>query len=69
VLRPLLKLSYPWCGIVNGIATVLRLLACGYRLARGETFRRELKTLGDGSRRTMPETHQDMLLAISSSKK
>jgi Mg2+/Co2+ transporter CorB len=66
VLRPLLKLSYPVVWIVNGIANgLLRLL--GVRIQAGVAERlsaEELKTLVMEAGVLMPETHQDMLLAI-----
>jgi len=66
VLRPLLKLSYPVVWIVNGIANgLLRLL--GVRIQAGVAEKLsadELKTLVMEAGVLMPETHQDMLLAI-----
>ena len=66
VLRPLLKLSYPLVWIINGIANgLLRLL--GVRIQAGvaeKLFADELKTLVMEAGVLMPETHQDMLLAI-----
>jgi Mg2+/Co2+ transporter CorB len=66
VLRPLLKLSYPVVWIVNGIANgLLRLL--GVRIQAGAAEKlsaEELKTLVMEAGVLMPETHQDMLLAI-----
>ena len=66
VLRPLLKLSYPVVWIINGIANgLLRLL--GVRIQAGVAERlsaEELKTLVMEAGVLMPETHQDMLLAI-----
>lgn len=66
VLRPLLKLSYPVVWIINGIANgLLRLV--GVRIQTGVTERlstEELKTLVMEAGVLMPETHQDMLLAI-----
>ena len=66
VLRPLLKLVYPVVWIVNGIANgLLRLL--GVRIQAGVAEKLsadELKTLVMEAGVLMPETHQDMLLAI-----
>jgi Mg2+/Co2+ transporter CorB len=66
VLRPLLKLSYPVVWIINGIANgLLRLL--GVRMQAGAAEKlsaEELKTLVMEAGVLMPETHQDMLLAI-----
>lgn len=66
VLRPLLKFSYPVVWIINGIANgLLRLL--GVRIQAGVAERlsaEELKTLVMEAGVLMPETHQDMLLAI-----
>jgi len=66
VLRPLLKLSYPLVWIINGIANgLLRLL--GVRIQAGVAEKLsadELKTLVMEAGVLMPETHQDMLLAI-----
>jgi len=66
VLRPLLKLSYPVVWIINGLANgLLRLL--GVRIQAGVAEKLsadELKTLVMEAGVLMPETHQDMLLAI-----
>ena len=66
VLRPLLKLVYPVVWIINGIANgLLRLL--GVRIQAGVAEKLsadELKTLVMEAGVLMPETHQDMLLAI-----
>ena len=66
VLRPLLKIFYPVVWMVNGIANgLLRLL--GVRIQAGVAEKLsadELKTLVMEAGVLMPETHQDMLLAI-----
>ena len=66
VLRPLLKLSYPVVWVVNGIANgLLRLL--GVRIQPGAVEKlsaEEFKTLVMEAGVLMPETHQNMLLAI-----
>lgn len=66
VLRPLLKLSYPVVWVVNGIAnSLLRLL--GVRIQPGAVEKLsadEFKTLVMEAGVLMPETHQNMLLAI-----
>jgi Mg2+/Co2+ transporter CorB len=66
VLRPLLKLSYPMVWVINGLANgLLRLL--GVRIQAGVAEKLsadELKTLVMEAGVLMPETHQDMLLAI-----
>ncbi|MBS1246913.1 MAG: rane protein [Proteobacteria bacterium] len=66
VLRPLLKLSYPVVWFVNGIANgLLRLLGVKVQAGVAERLSAdELKTLVMEAGVLMPETHQDMLLAI-----
>lgn len=66
VLRPLLKLSYPVVWVVNALANgLLRLVGVKVQARRTETLTtEELKTLVMEAGVLMPETHQDMLLAI-----
>ena len=66
VLRPLLKLSYPVVWIVNGLANgLLRLFGVKVQAGVAEKLSaEELKTLVMEAGVLMPETHQDMLLAI-----
>jgi Mg2+/Co2+ transporter CorB len=66
VLRPLLKLSYPVVWIVNGLAnSLLRLFGVKVQAGVAEKLSaEELKTLVMEAGVLMPETHQDMLLAI-----
>jgi Mg2+/Co2+ transporter CorB len=66
VLRPLLKLSYPVVWIINGLANgLLRLLGVKVQAGVAEKLSaEELKTLVMEAGVLMPETHQDMLLAI-----
>jgi len=66
VLRPLLKLSYPMVWIVNGLANgLLRLFGVKVQAGVAEKLTAdELKTLVMEAGVLMPETHQDMLLAI-----
>jgi len=66
VLRPLLKILYPLVWLINGMANgLLRLL--GVRIQAGlaeKLSSEELKTLVMEAGVLMPETHQDMLIAI-----
>jgi len=66
VLRPLLKLSYPVVWIINGLANgLLRLFGVKVHGRAAEALSaEELKTLVMEAGVLMPETHQDMLLAI-----
>lgn len=66
VLRPLLKLSYPVVWLINGIANgLLRLLGVRVLARAAEKLSAdELKTLVMEAGVLMPETHQDMLVAI-----
>ncbi len=66
VLRPLLKLSYPIVWFINIIANgLLRLLGVKARArAADKLSTEEFKTLVMEAGALMPESHQDMLLAI-----
>ena len=66
VLRPLLKLSYPLVWFINIIANgLLRLLGVKVRArAADKLSTEEFKTLVMEAGALMPESHQDMLLAI-----
>jgi len=66
VLRPLLKLSYPVVWLINGLANgLLRLFGVRVHARAAETLSaEEFKTLVMEAGVLMPETHQDMLLAI-----
>jgi Mg2+/Co2+ transporter CorB len=66
VLRPLLKLSYPVVWIINGLAnSLLRLFGVKVHGRAAEALStEEFKTLVMEAGVLMPETHQDMLLAI-----
>ncbi len=66
VLRPLLKLSYPIVWFINIIANgLLRLLGVKVRArAADKLSTEEFKTLVMEAGALMPESHQDMLLAI-----
>lgn len=66
VLRPLLKLSYPVVWFINMLANgLLRLFGVKVRGRAAEKLStEELKTLVMEAGALMPETHQDMLLAI-----
>lgn len=66
VLRPLLKLSYPVVWVINGIANgLLRLFGVKVHGRAAEALSaEEFKTLVMEAGVLMPETHQDMLLAI-----
>jgi Mg2+/Co2+ transporter CorB len=66
VLRPLLKLSYPVVWFINGLANgLLRLFGVKVHGRAAETLSaEEFKTLVMEAGVLMPETHQDMLLAI-----
>ncbi len=66
VLRPLLKISYPVVWIINLLANgLLRLFGVKVQArAADKLSTEELKTLVMEAGVLMPETHQDMLLAI-----
>ncbi len=66
ILRPLLKFSYPLVWFINIIANgLLRLLGVKIRArAADKLSTEEFKTLIMESGALMPESHQDMLLAI-----
>ena len=66
VLRPLLRLSYPLVWFINIIANgLLRLVGVKVRArAMDKLSTEEFKTLVMESGALMPESHQDMLLAI-----
>jgi len=66
VLRPLLKLSYPVVWFINGLANgLLRLFGIKVQGRAAEALSaEEFKTLVMEAGVLMPETHQDMLLAI-----
>jgi Mg2+/Co2+ transporter CorB len=66
VLRPLLKLSYPVVWLINTLANgLLRLFGVKVQARAAEKLSaEELKTLVMEAGVLMPETHQDMLLAI-----
>jgi Mg2+/Co2+ transporter CorB len=66
VLRPLLKLSYPVVWVINGLANgLLRLFGVRVQARMAEKMSAdELKTLVMEAGVLVPETHQEMLLAI-----
>ena len=66
VLRPLLKILYPVVWLINGLANgLLRLLGVRIQASLAEKLStEELKTLVMEAGVLMPETHQEMLLAI-----
>jgi Mg2+/Co2+ transporter CorB len=66
VLRPLLKLSYPVVWFINGLANgLLRVFGVKVHGRAAEALSaEEFKTLVMEAGVLMPETHQDMLLAI-----
>jgi Mg2+/Co2+ transporter CorB len=66
VLRPLLKLSYPVVWFINGLANgLLRLFGIRVQARAAEKIStEELRALVLEAGVLMPETHQDMLLAI-----
>jgi Mg2+/Co2+ transporter CorB len=66
VLRPLLKFSYPMVWLINGLANgLLRLFGVKVHGRAAEALSaEEFKTLVMEAGVLMPETHQDMLLAI-----
>jgi Mg2+/Co2+ transporter CorB len=66
VLRPLLKISYPIVWLINGLANgLLRLFGVKVHGRATEALSaEEFKTLVMEAGVLMPETHQDMLLAI-----
>lgn len=66
VLRPLLKISYPVVWFINALANgLLRLFGVTVRARATEKISAdELKTLVMEAGVLMPETHQDMLVAI-----
>jgi Mg2+/Co2+ transporter CorB len=66
VLRPLLKITYPLVWFINGLANgLLRLFGVKVSARAAEKLStEELKTLVMEAGVLMPETHQDMLLAI-----
>jgi Mg2+/Co2+ transporter CorB len=66
ILRPLLKILYPVVWFINGLANgLLRLLGVRIQASLAEKLStEELKTLVMEAGVLMPETHQEMLLAI-----
>ena len=66
VLRPLLKVSYPVVWFINILANgLLRLFGVKVRARTAEKLStEEFKTLVMEAGALMPESHQDMLLAI-----